>query len=726
MTVDGRSSASRSGDRPDPNRAVAQKYEALNYQYERVPAGYIDCVLSIDLGNTRTVALIADNVNGGGVGAVGSAVFQLPMRWSCKDAGRPVEGAFASALSLSRSVDDVENHAVSGEGGSLSFVKLGPFAEFNNRETALRRHAADGRYTISSPKRYFWDEDPSVERWISAIRSTCDGHPTVGDYWLEGDLAKAMADTHDGVDASHLPVSDMLGAMVVEIYEQAVRYIGSQEFIGLAGGALPRRIVRIHVTYPSTLLPRELGVYRNQLCKGLQCYQGLFVRPHQVLLESEIDEASSVLAVYAYSEIQKVNSASLWLRTIGRESSLGHQARIAVIDVGGGTTDLTIAQIEAAAADARGNPYKASMDSLYRDGVNNAGDAFMFKFLELYVKARGFKAIVDAFGANSDDVKRRYAQSENAAEVRRLTQTFWFPLALKVAESCDAIVGGYPAGNYPDAVLGQSIDFNDENNSWIKVWQDIVGGPARDVRSITIPIDRATVDAYVQAAETVFRRDATAFGKAIVAYETDVLVFSGKTAEFAAVRKVFSDRIALPPSSIVQMNDFKVGRWCKLTDASGRIADSKVATALGGALYTLRSYMPINLEFHDRSMGVGCDWGIVSGDNIAFATSLFPEGELRCTIPLVSRRMLLARRMRMSRSAILSYELRVRAAALKSKGELGADVQVTLSRNDVDTSLSVAACSGHFQNGIEVTLSDIECRLCTINGDFAMDRIMDL
>lgn len=720
LTIDARETLYETTDVVDPNKSLLEPNFAFEISSEEQ---CYDCILSIDLGNTRTVALLVDKVNMGDVGAL--RFYPVPMSWGYRGIeGRSAgdgSGAIESIVSLACSKD--QDGAKAADRGCLSFLKMGDFARHNNRLDKLQRHMNDGCYTLSSPKRYFWDGDEASRQWLMAVRASSDGDFTENIDWLGGQIAEGLA-ISDGVFVDRLPRANLLGGMVVEIYEQAVHYIGSKAFKDLSHDGTRRRISRIHVTYPSTLLPRERDLYVSKLRKGITTYLNQFVDAGDVVLTSEIDEASSVLSVYSFSRIRAFNGASNWLRLVGRKSVLGHQTRLAVVDIGGGTSDLTIAQVEALDAHAAVNPFRAAIDVLYRDGVNNAGDAFVARYIQDCVREIGLKAIKGQRPGKDDYVRKLYHDNEQAA--LSLTQTFWYPLAIEVMVAFDKLVRDYGAENVPEEAFPVRINFNDKDNVWKKSWDDIFKDGLTEAL-LEISLGQNEFAQFLKTAEQVFGKDAKQFAKAISAYDVDSLILSGKTSEFAVVQSVFSRYIALPKDAIETMKNFEVGKWCSLADAGGRIADSKVATALGGAMHALRTCNAIGLDFNGGNDSVSCEWGIVTDGHIAFTTSMFPVGSFTQTVPMSGGRVLIARRMNGVRTAILSYEMRVKPSEKKRHPEgLGQDVTVTLERCDSDCSLKITACSGHFADGSEVRVTDVECRVYSMNGDCWLDKIVEV
>jgi len=725
-TMDARATSPRPDDVEDPNIGLLPEDDRPEIVNNR---NVTECMLSIDLGNTRTVVLLIDQL-GDSSGRVN--VYKMPMRWE-HDAQKVIDGVFESVISLN--VPDCEAGLPGEDGCRRSFLKLGRFATSTNNEfVSLQERSVMGRYTLSSPKRYFWDRDKSKWEWQASRIDVASGSDRAG--VLRGRFAEDLAWSGDRCESGRLPPADMLSAMVAEIYEQAIHYVSSSEFIKKTDDANVRRITRIHVTYPSTLLEREKKLYEEQLRRGISVYLSPFVGHPQVKLTSEIDEASSVLSVFAYSSIHKAGSADFWLRTIGRRSTFGHEARVAVIDIGGGTSDLSIANIESESSTAATNPFKASIDLLHRDGANKAGDILIFELLDAFVADRLFKALWKESGIGNnanhrEDFLVRYFSKEERKNVIDLTRKFWVCAAIEVAKACDKVANRFRDDAIPEDFNGGTVSIPLDSKMAEK-WNRILK-PAQSFNATTklqIPIGKLEVDSFKRVVESVFKATAKTFAKAISCFDVDLLIFSGKTADFKTVRYAFTKLCPLDElTSVICMSDCTVGRWCgSLVNAEGRISDSKVATALGGALYVMKDYSPIGLTFSGLSRQVQCVWGIVMDpDSIAFALPMFPEGNRETSVSLTSGRVLIARKMLYSKTATLSYELRVKPYRLLThEGGVSSDVVVRLERDDLDQSIRILEANGHFADGLGVTSEDVELRVCSMSQEFAMDKIVEI
>jgi len=731
LTIDSRGSDHPFIEGEDPNYGRIASISIADPEIEK------ECILSIDLGNTRTVSLLIDKVDDMQLisdETNGINIYPVPMLWSEYPKSDPIVGGFESIISLVNSTNRVNSWCF--DDCRRSFVKLGEFAVWNNR--ACRKNSEEGRYTLSSPKRYYWDQDPVDMDWIAARYEANNQEAEIG--VLEHPLAEKLVNVFNvngDRPQSHIPPAAMLGAMVIELYEQAVYYISSREFKQKTNDNRKRKISKVHITYPSTLSPEEKEYYRRQLQTGLNTY--LSTCPDcaaEVVLSSDIDEATAVLALYVFSEIKNFSSAKFWLQTIGRKTAGGNAARIAVIDIGGGTTDLSISNVYASDVDGAVNPAKATINLIFRDGINSAGDNFVLNFLKNSIADIGFQGVLDITRIPKNKLnvlsfKDIYNDPQHSNIIRGLKRSFWFDFVIGVASKCDDVIARMDDNDLNESEI-PAFEYalsRDASSAWKRLLKEAGFGDKEELNNakLKIQITKDLVEAYKKAIKLTFTNVAKSFGHSINAYDTDVVLFSGKTAEFKYIQKFFQDYMAISPMSIKPMKDFFVGNWCnEITDSEGRVSDSKISTALGGALYTLREKAFVTMDFRLDALAANpnCRWGIiVNRDRIAFANPLFEPGTIERSIPFSNVSTFIARQNELATTAVLSYEVRLKPECKNIHiGGVAVGATVTITRDTRSMSLSVTACNGMYADGNPLSLDDIECRICNLSSTFGLDN----
>ncbi len=738
VTVDTRLNCANLPEDPNQSRL------GINVAFDP-SADAVDCLLSIDLGNTRTVVLLADQINTAPSPdrpQVGVQFYNVKLNWErSAPSTMTVSGSFESVISLVNAESD------GLDGIRLSFMKLGPHALHNN--LGLSRSARGrGVYTMSSPKRYFYDQRPAAKRWLSNHYAGGKAEPAPTP--LSGAVASVLAQNYDeSLQSERMPTAGMLSGMLVEIFEQACYYTASAEFLRESGDDRPRRIRYVHVTYPSTFSGAERQVYKAKLQEGINAYLAHYRvaggrHPVRVDVESCIDEATSVLALYAYCEIQKYYTAIAWAQTVGRRNRQTNtcQVRVGVIDIGGGTTDMSIANV--IAMPNPGDPTAAKIQLIFQDGVNLAGDNFVISFIKDYVFEQGMRALPQLFvdgGPKIDEDVFRSTYNEYVEQYPSLVREFWFSLAIQLALQLDGIV--------EDAALEEAETLSDEVTSKERVlefkvtddagnaWQSIFRAYEEktnkkifaecnftsDKSVLKISIDDTALRAYKRTVEAVFDNVASCFGRTIAAFDCDQMLFAGKTAEFHYVRWVFGRH--LPLTQCCSMKDYDTGGWCRI-GKGGRVSDSKISTAMGGAFCALLSICaannPVRLTFDmgDVINRGEYDWCIVPENAPAvmrFDTQLSVNEENCIELSFRGLPIRIARRRKGSIGmALLCYEV-----CLKNTGVRVDDALVTLGVINGEE-LCIVKVTGKCSDRQPLTENMVECRMyCFSGGKFWLD-----
>jgi hypothetical protein len=703
----------------------------------------VDCILSVDLGNTRTSVLVIDQVNFPSVIEGGIAFYELPLSWTrAPDSCRKISGAFGSVISLVHSHEDPE------DGLKLSFMRLGAQAIHNNRTKALHDRAADGVFSISSPKRYFFDEVNTLRPWLASARGFSKTNEAVCRE-LSGPLATSLSAKYGAhTECRKLPPSAMLSGMLVEIFEQACHFISSKTFADASRNSNPRRITHIHVTYPSTFSKGERDCYRRKLQQGVDTYleqyrdptHGEF--PPSVEVVSSIDEATAVLAFYTHCEIKKAGFAAVWAATVGRPLTAvddsQSQVRVGVIDIGGGTTDLAIANI--LPTGTPDHPTAATIQLLYQDGINEAGDNFIGLFIREVMFSKGIRALASLYGKGNeitDEVRFREVYNSLIVINPTLSREFWFTLAISFAAHLDRLYErGYDNGSFTLPNGTHAFKFRiseDVTTPWDQVFKTydskLFSKELKAGSEMELEVTQEDVTSYVATVRKVFSNAARTFGRLIAAFDCDQVLFAGKTSEFFVVRNVFEAFTPVPV--MLSMNDYYAGDWCTLSRA-GVVPDAKVSTAMGGAFCALKVIGAQNNSVHlsftsgQALQADGYMWGVIADPKqppmiIPRVNQIMEEGGY-LTVTLGSTALYLARkRTGCIGTATLCYELGGKASAPQIKY---ATVRLRIVRNTQEDGAKMVLdhAEGEGQNGAPVTIDTLALRMCCFTGGkFWMD-----
>jgi hypothetical protein len=467
----------RAGENPSEPIPLPRGQLAVHW---KKPAGVdpVDVDLIVDLGNTRTVALLLEDPGQERIplgrrvkilrfiprGCPFTQAFSLPEPGKANDDFAIID----SWLILHRSIFAAREPPFSEEkvfehwqiesdapGAPVlriqrlpqTFVELSPALigggkapEGASRILAQVRLNTDARFSLSSPKRYAWDEalvghrggtywkqipndtDPAIPDAFDDLRGLfryymdpggVDWHwehqPTVEDF-----RGKPLVDS-----PPEYPRRDAICWFALSIIECAYRQMNAAGYLTMIGReSLPRRLRQVRVTYPSGWTWEEQSRYLAQWQRAINLFALThFEDPRPIsltagdggqrplLVETSLDEAVCSQLPVLYSDISFLGSDGLnWFQTYGRENS----ATVMNVDVGGGTTDISIIRYDlkpSAQANSRrlmGHRGTTVVQStlLFRDGNSTAGDMLVKRIVEkvllpVWLRAGGYDKFDD-------------------------------------------------------------------------------------------------------------------------------------------------------------------------------------------------------------------------------------------------------------------------------------------------------------------------------------------
>ena len=603
---------------------------------------YLEFLLAIDLGNTRSCALLCGDVRNI-THSSGMQIRKLPL--APPDSKRGDEGVFDSYVSFSR-----DQHR-------WSFTRIGKEAGMVANNLRGQKDGI-GDFYLSSPKRYFWDRDENLNGW-----QVLDGAPQncmTDNAIVAAELAAELGEK----DVTHLSRAGILASMLFEMLERAQDYIDGRDCY--LKSALPKALSHVCVTFPAGWREPARQQYEQILRAAIRVFerkrniQGC--RP--ITLDVSCDEAAAVLLCYLYGEVAKYSGkVNVWLREIGRCLPNGQpQARVAVIDIGGGTSDLVIANVQNIGGDSG---MQLEISKLYKDGADKAGDLLLQKVTKKILSPMVARATIresaspQVLSTYIDQLDDRLNTLLLDPRVRQLSRRFWFPLAVNFISAVNQKKDTFKV---PDSGRQLMEIIREHAREWTENNEKDLGD--------TLNISDKDRHDFSREVRNVFRETAKIFGAAICAFDADVVILSGKTTENEEVSKIFRDSCYLPERRFIRMWNYMIGDWCSVSEG-GRIKDSKYTTAIGAVLYeVLNSHFPIQaIEAGvktETAQGLddeNCLWGIVHGESgFAVDEAILSATKHDCTISFSGHPQLLAcRRFAVDNTEVaICYELRLK------------------------------------------------------------------
>ena len=524
----------------------------------------------------------------------------------------------------------------------------------------------DSRFYLSSPKRYAWDDEPVGRRggtyWKQIVSDPDPAMPDAFEdlrglfrYYMDPgavDWDWANQPTVDDFrgkpmvsSAPEYPRRDAICWFALSILECAFRQINSSGYLSMVGReSLPRRFRQIRVTYPSGWTYEEQARYLAQWQRAID----LFALTHladprplsltggeggekPLLVERALDEAVCSQLPVLYSDVSFLGGDGLnWFQLYGRRNA----ATVMNVDIGGGTTDISIIRYDLkSAADAGSDRYMGyrgvtSLKStlLFRDGNSIAGDMLVKRIVEkvllpTWLRAGGLDKFEDNPIARralmtllKSPANELIAQVDPKATMKlaRIVRLVFIPLVNQWLQQLTY------AENYPDSprrplhvkqlihpdclkdlnelalkvIVAKAEHWGNEENllrlrdaAHFQRWfnqlaeQDDVLFPL----GAELQADGAALETCI---DDVFKEMFASLCPLVNQHNCDLVIVSGKPSELPQMRNLLVTNLPLLPQRIIQMKNFPAGDWYPFVGDDGiKINDAKTCTVAGAALY---------------------------------------------------------------------------------------------------------------------------------------------
>lgn len=326
------------------------------------------------------------------------------------------------------------------------------------------------------------------------------------------------------------------------------------------------------------------------------------------------DEATCTQLVYLYNEINRnyQGDAHLFFEVMGRlrkvpkESAPGQEEvkptlRVATIDIGGGTTDLSITTYVLANDKSSTNRIWPKQEM--RDGFTFGGD----DVLKTVVSDIVCKAIVDklvkqgvsqstadmtlreTFGKKSDNIRIQNLRIQFLRQV--LLPIAYTVLSLYEKKDLHDVTGEI---NVPLRTLFCGKDQGGLAYSVAQPQQTVVDffnetlqtrcGITLDIMDLELNVRCSDVDKAVSGS---VRSILNGIGEVINVYDCDVLLLTGRPSCWnSVVRQVFA-MLPVAPDRVISMHAYRVGPWYPFANTMGEITDPKTTVVTGAILCAL-------------------------------------------------------------------------------------------------------------------------------------------
>lgn len=589
-------------------------------------AGLIDVDMVIDVGSSRTCALLFENPS--------DLNFNLNKvkRLELVDFSDPFQ-LYNESFSTRAVFKDTKFGEIDGELNQnkkfqwISPVRVGQEAEdiINGSSVDLKLRVETKSY-ISSPKRYLWDYSPSQIEWNFHEEDENITVPRgVFKEGVSNQLRKDGLPCLDGMFGTKalFSRSSMMMFVYLEIFCQAMRQINSIEFRAAHGNPnSKRRIKHVLISCPTGMISKEQIALREHAEEALKIiYKYPFIIndldfdedenktdiaiiPSIADLKKDLtkydskkdwnyDEATASQLIFLYGSIQHKfdGNPDLFFNLYGKKNEEERKKHLVIgsLDIGAGTSDLMICRYD--------YEYKVSTTikpkPLYWESFNLAGDALLKNFIQ--------QIVIEGNPENSElegctGVLLNHGKKIGIEDIRLKINTFFgkdnasigykqklmrvnfinqigIPIAVKYME----------IANSDSATLGTSdyqgiFSKNKPSNELLQHFESEFGFKLEDV-----VWKLSAVKANLIIKET-FDKLISQISKLLFIHSCDIVIISGRPCSFKSLEKMLRKNYPVAPNRILNLNDYWIGKWYPFSDSKGYIDDPKTVVSVGSLI----------------------------------------------------------------------------------------------------------------------------------------------
>lgn len=628
----------------------------------------INVDLVLDIGNSRTTGILVETRAQTATNLNASYLLQL------RDMDQPEHvytDPFETRVEFSETSFGNEALSLRSRRRTVAFawpspVRIGPEAA---RLSTLST-CAEGSTGLSSPKRYLWNECDYIQSWRFNTRGNGEPYVTRGPlmarinssgtplHYIEAHdpavTRNPFLKQQDDCPAfeSLFTPSSLMMFLLVEVFQQALLTINSPGQRGRRDMSdVPRRLRQIIFTVPPGMPMAEQRIYRrwatwavHTLWESLgweHCYseKPLFTAAHGRLdyrtspqVRCNWDEATCTQLVYIYNEItyKYQGDAQLLCQLAGRlrpECDKRPCLRVATIDIGGGTTDLSITTF-ALESDA-GSSARMTPHPEFHDGFNIAGDDVLCAVIREQVLPALAAAIKEAGVADAANLLKQLFGREvmdSSQESRNQRAQFVRQVAVPAAlcllaayEKADLHTGS-GAFSFPlracfhlpspeeDGSSGDVFSFprypapSAAALAHVDTQVHALGGnPDFSVLDVPLRMDPHALDATVCS---VLQDVLANLCEVIHVYDCDVLLLTGRPSRWQGIVSTIYRHMPVPPDRILPMGEYRVGPWYPFADVHGQVTDPKTTVVVGAILCALAEGRLEGFSFNPALLGL--------------------------------------------------------------------------------------------------------------------------
>jgi len=545
----------------------------------------IDVSLVLDLGNSRACGVLIEQIPGRPVSLDECCKLEIrDLQEPCSVYTEPFDTSFKFQPPLFCGTD----YQIPAAGNRFAWpgiLRLG-------HEAARQEPSDIGDTGMSSPKRYLWDEQQRHFPWYFNLPGDGLGKK-IGAPFLKylDENGMFMGEKATPPFEPCYPPSSLMTFLMTEILCHVYAQINSYSYRRSRGHRQAgRRLKNIVMTTPCGMSFPEKNLYRQRVASALDLFFHVTGRDPETRpdVELNLDEATAVQLTWLYGEVMHrfLGNAGEAVETLGRvrAGAAGKMVRVASIDIGGGTSDLMIAEYYADPA----QPMLIRQKMLFSEGFSIAGDEIAKRVIEKLILRRIFSwAQQKNPNISWEDFQIFFGPGRGGRDKSfndmkaELCRQLWIPMAhrhLEFAEldSEDPDIELSFDRFFPNRMPGAGVlDFFAEH-----MRRDF----GCDITLPEIPwqISRPKVNAVIaNVLENVMR----IFAEVIAQFDCDTLILGGKPSSLPIIREMLVRLMPVQPARIIGLKGYPVGSWYPFSQRGGGIADPKTTCVMGGAVW---------------------------------------------------------------------------------------------------------------------------------------------
>lgn len=630
---------------------------------------------------------------------------------------------------------------------------------------------------LSSPKRYAWDGDQlgqdspywniEINRWnpdkdtdiLHALPQlkgpVCLFMYQDGRHW---DLDSNEPPPNERVGFHQRPQSrpnatfprrDSLTWAALTILETAFKQICSQEYRDVSNPYIPRKLRQVVVTLPSGWTMEEIKNYRQQWQKAINifslCHYENSRRIDQggsrPILNTDLDEAVASQLPVIYSEATRLDDFQAWLELVGRKDDSVppvHVARIMNIDIGGGTTDVSVVEYR---NHAPGHTIDLNAKLLFKNSSTIAGDSLVKEIIErVLLKLLSENLDEDEkvrFGEFFKNPRPEWTGADNTfrQKIGRIVPLVLVPIVhFWLQQLTQGRIKNTNGDQFsPDQMIDKNQDYVVEQNILNELNSMARKFIKKEILDWNEPLnyDPTRIEECIR---NHFTPLFDSLGKLVAAYDCDLVLVSGKPSELPLIQELLQLALPVAIDRIRSAKGLEVGTWYPISRAENRITDAKSITVVGAALHqAMKNGLVTNwrLTFSepDTNLSTRNFWGVMPPDNRPdrFIRGVFlkPDEDRTNTQLMINQNI---GRMRFLSSSLMPdqlYRFRWRRGKERLDNNLTLNVSIKriVPQGELSELLELLEVQGTDAQGNPVTIADVELQLKTLpDNAFWMDN----